>query len=101
MIILFLIPDNHTIANAAIFLLNVDEMRNLCIALVQTISYIVQMTLLKSSTTITHEPRQRTIEILPSGVGDFPVLPFLLVFDFISCLDYSFRRDDHFIFNSR
>jgi hypothetical protein len=42
------------------------------------------MTLLKSSTTITHEPRQRTIEILPSGVGDFPVLHFLLVFDFIS-----------------
>ena len=42
------------------------------------------MTLLKSSTTITHEPRQRMIEILPSGVGDFPVLHFLLVFDFIS-----------------
>jgi len=52
--------------------------------IVQTITYIVQMTLLKSSTTITHEPRQRTIEILPSGVGDFPVLHFLLVFDFIS-----------------
>jgi hypothetical protein len=30
------------------------------------------------------EPRQQTIEILPSGVGDFPVLHFLPVFDFIS-----------------
>jgi hypothetical protein len=30
------------------------------------------------------EPRQRTIEILPEGVEDFPVLHFLSVFDFIS-----------------
>ena len=30
------------------------------------------------------EPRQRTIEILLSDVGDFPVLHFLSVFDFIS-----------------
>jgi hypothetical protein len=30
------------------------------------------------------KPRQRTIEILPEGVGDFPVLHFLPVFDFIS-----------------
>jgi hypothetical protein len=29
-------------------------------------------------------PSQRTIEILPEGVGDFPVLHFLPVFDFIS-----------------
>jgi hypothetical protein len=30
------------------------------------------------------ESSQRTIEILPEGVGDFPVLYFLPVFDFIS-----------------
>ena len=29
-------------------------------------------------------PSQRTIEILPEGVRDFPVLHFLPVFDFIS-----------------
>jgi hypothetical protein len=29
-------------------------------------------------------PSQQTIEILPEGVGDFPVLHFLPVSDFIS-----------------
>ena len=52
------------------------------------------------------EPRQRTIEISPSGVGDSPVLHFLSVFDYIShffqlslvsCLfdSYVLLADDH------
>jgi hypothetical protein len=51
-------------------------------------------------------PSRRTIEILPEGVRDFPVLHFLPVFDFIShfyqlflvwCLfdSYVLLADDH------
>jgi hypothetical protein len=38
----------------------------------------------ESNTGKSVEPRQRTIEILPSSVGEFPVLHFLPVVDFIS-----------------
>jgi hypothetical protein len=58
------------------------------------------------STVRTHDPGQRTIEILPECVGDFTVLHFLPVFDFIphfyqlflvSCLfnSYVHLADDH------
>jgi hypothetical protein len=39
---------------------------------------------IESNTGKSAESRQRTIEILPSSVGEFPVLHFMPVFDFIS-----------------